>query len=116
MVATGKKVGCFGLTEPNHGSDPGGMETRARKDGDSYVLNGSKTWITNSPIADVFIVWAKDDENVVRPTHTHIETTSLTHITSPVGSRTNRTHRTRTWLDSRIHSREGHAGPGGAQD
>lgn len=65
-LATGKKVGCFGLTEPNHGSDPGGMETRARKDGDSYVLNGSKTWITNSPIADVFIVWAKDDENVIR--------------------------------------------------
>jgi glutaryl-CoA dehydrogenase len=44
------------------------METRARKDGDSYVLNGSKTWITNSPIADVFVVWAKDDENVVRAT------------------------------------------------
>jgi glutaryl-CoA dehydrogenase len=67
-LATGKLVGCFGLTEPNHGSDPGGMETRARKDGDSYVLNGSKTWITNSPIADVFVVWAKDDENVVRAT------------------------------------------------
>jgi len=66
QLATGKLVGCFGLTEPNHGSDPGGMETRARKEGDSYILNGSKTWITNSPIADVFVVWAKDDENVVR--------------------------------------------------
>lgn len=58
-LATGEIVGAFGLTEPNHGSNPGGMETVAREDGDSYVLSGSKTWITNSPIADVFIVWAK---------------------------------------------------------
>jgi len=62
-LAKGNLVGCFGLTEPNHGSDPAGMETRARKDGDSYVLTGTKTWITNSPIADVFVVWAKDDNN-----------------------------------------------------
>lgn len=61
FLATGEKVGCFGLTEPNHGSDPSGMESNAvLKDG-HYVLNGSKTWITNSPIADVFIVWAKLD-------------------------------------------------------
>eukprot|EP00009_Paramoeba_aestuarina_P016361 CAMPEP_0201523290 /NCGR_PEP_ID=MMETSP0161_2-20130828/19278_1 /ASSEMBLY_ACC=CAM_ASM_000251 /TAXON_ID=180227 /ORGANISM="Neoparamoeba aestuarina, Strain SoJaBio B1-5/56/2" /LENGTH=425 /DNA_ID=CAMNT_0047922353 /DNA_START=26 /DNA_END=1303 /DNA_ORIENTATION=- len=65
-LATGELVGCFGLTEPNHGSDPGGMETRATKKGDNYVLNGSKTWISNSPLADVFVVWAKDDEGKVR--------------------------------------------------
>jgi len=65
-LAAGKLIGCFGLTEPNHGSDPGGMETRAKKDGDSYILNGTKTWITNSPIADVFIVWAKDDNGDIR--------------------------------------------------
>jgi glutaryl-CoA dehydrogenase len=64
-LATGKMIGAFGLTEPNHGSNPGGMETRARKDGDSYILNGTKTWITNSPHAHVFVVWAKDDEGVI---------------------------------------------------
>jgi len=61
-LAKGELVGCFGLTEPNHGSDPSGMETRARKKGKSYILNGSKTWITNSPIADVMIVWARNAE------------------------------------------------------
>ncbi len=58
-LASGEKVGCFGLTEPNHGSDPGHMETRATRVNDGYLLNGAKTWITNSPIADVFVVWAK---------------------------------------------------------
>ncbi|KAI8053434.1 glutaryl-CoA dehydrogenase mitochondrial precursor [Syncephalis plumigaleata] len=58
-LASGAKVGCFGLTEPNHGSDPGSMETVARRGDGVYILNGSKTWITNSPIADVFVVWAK---------------------------------------------------------
>jgi glutaryl-CoA dehydrogenase len=58
-LATGEWVGCFGLTEPDHGSDPGGMETRATKVSDGWHLHGSKMWITNSPIADVFIVWAK---------------------------------------------------------
>lgn len=62
LIAKGKIVGCFGLTEPNHGSDPAGMETTAKKVNGHYVLNGSKTWITNSPIADVFIVWAKNLE------------------------------------------------------
>lgn len=65
-LGAGELVGCFGLTEPNHGSDPGGMETKATKKGDNFVLNGSKTWISNSPIADVFIVWAKDDNNDIR--------------------------------------------------
>ncbi|OWZ24597.1 Acyl-CoA dehydrogenase [Phytophthora megakarya] len=65
-LATGELIGCFGLTEPNHGSDPGSMETRAKLKGDKYVLNGSKNWITNAPIADVFLVWAKDDEGDIR--------------------------------------------------
>jgi glutaryl-CoA dehydrogenase len=59
-LGAGEAVGCFGLTEPEHGSDPSSMETRAERDGDSYVLNGAKTWITNSPIADVAVVWARD--------------------------------------------------------
>jgi glutaryl-CoA dehydrogenase len=62
-LATGEWIGCFGLTEPNHGSDPGSMVTRARKVDDGYALTGSKMWITNSPIADVFVVWAKLDED-----------------------------------------------------
>jgi glutaryl-CoA dehydrogenase len=65
-LATGEIVGCFGLTEPNHGSDPGSMEARARKDRGGYVLSGEKTWITNSPIADVAVVWAKDDAGEIR--------------------------------------------------
>ena len=65
-LAKGELLGCFGLTEPNHGSDPGGMLTRLTKRGQDYVLNGSKMWITNSSIADLAIVWAKDDEGTVR--------------------------------------------------
>jgi len=61
-MAAGKLIGCFGLTEPDHGSDPGGMKTRARRDGDHYVLNGSKMWITNGTTADVAVVWAKVDD------------------------------------------------------
>src|SRR3954466_13244902 len=60
-LATGEFVGCFGLTEPDSGSDPGSMRTRAEKDGNGYRLTGTKMWITNSPIADVFVVWAKSD-------------------------------------------------------
>jgi glutaryl-CoA dehydrogenase len=63
-LATGEWVGCFGLTEPDHGSDPGSMVTRATKDGAGYRLNGAKTWITNSPIADVAVVWAKLDGDI----------------------------------------------------
>jgi glutaryl-CoA dehydrogenase len=65
-LASGEWVGCFGLTEPNHGSDPGGMLTRAKKTNSGYLLTGAKMWITNSPIADVFVVWAKDDGGVIR--------------------------------------------------
>ncbi len=65
-LATGEAVGAFGLTEPNHGSDPGSMEARARKTSAGLVLRGEKTWITNSPIADVFVVWAKDDAGKIR--------------------------------------------------
>ncbi len=60
-LASGQLIGCFGLTEPDAGSDPAGMKTVARKDGDGYVLNGTKTWISNSPFADVFVVWAKSE-------------------------------------------------------
>ena len=60
-LASGKLIGCFGLTEPDAGSDPARMKTTARKDGDGYVLNGSKTWISNAPFADVFVVWAKSE-------------------------------------------------------
>ena len=65
-LATGEYIGCFGLTEPDHGSDPGGMKTRAHAADGGYVLKGSKMWISNAPIADVFVVWAKDDEGVIR--------------------------------------------------
>lgn len=65
-LATGEWIGCFGLTEPDHGSDPGSMITRARKVDGGYSLTGSKMWITNSPMADVFVVWAKDDEESIR--------------------------------------------------
>ena len=65
-LATGESIGCFGLTEPNHGSDPGSMVTRAKKVPGGYSLSGAKMWISNSPIADVFVVWAKDDEGSIR--------------------------------------------------
>eukprot|EP01038_Epipyxis_sp_PR26KG_P001376 gene1376-1920_t len=65
-LASGEWIGCFGLTEPNHGSDPGAMITRARKVDGGYSLTGAKMWITNSPIADVFVVWGKDDAGDIR--------------------------------------------------
>jgi len=64
QLASGKLIGCFGLTEPNHGSDPASMETRAKKVDGGYILQGNKMWITNSPIADVFVVWAKLDGEI----------------------------------------------------
>nr|WP_030503552.1 acyl-CoA dehydrogenase family protein [Micromonospora purpureochromogenes] len=63
-MAAGEAIGCFGLTEPDHGSDPASMTTRARRDGDDWILNGSKLWITNAPIADVGVIWARTDEGV----------------------------------------------------
>ena len=65
-LATGELVGCFGLTEPDHGSDAGGMKSRARKVDGGYLLKGAKMWISNSPIADLMVIWAKDDEGKVR--------------------------------------------------
>ena len=65
-MAKGNLIGCFGLTEPDAGSDPGSMKTYAKKSKDGYILNGSKTWITNSPIADVLIIWAKDEQGILR--------------------------------------------------
>ena len=64
-LAKGNLIGCFGLTEPDHGSDPSGMKTKATLKGDHYILNGSKNWITNSPIADLFVIWAKDDGGTI---------------------------------------------------
>jgi glutaryl-CoA dehydrogenase len=66
QLATGELIGCFGLTEPDHGSDAGGLTTRAKSVRGGYELTGSKTWITNAPIADIFIVWAKTDDDVIR--------------------------------------------------
>ncbi len=65
-MARGDSIGCFGLTEPDHGSDPASMVTRARKVAGGYKMSGAKTWITNSPIADVFVVWAKTDDDIIR--------------------------------------------------
>lgn len=65
-MATGEWIGCFGLTEPNHGSDPGAMDTRAKSTKDGFILKGTKMWITNSPIADVFVVWAKNDAGRIK--------------------------------------------------
>src|SRR6202044_2686306 len=67
LLQQGKAIGCFGLTEPDFGSNPGGMRTRARKDGDSYILNGEKMWITSGSIADVAVIWAKVEEPGVSP-------------------------------------------------
>lgn len=65
-LGTGELIGCFGLTEPDHGSNPSGMLSRITEDGDDYILNGAKMWITNSPVSDLAVVWAKDDQNDIR--------------------------------------------------
>jgi glutaryl-CoA dehydrogenase len=65
-LGSGELIGCFGLTEPDHGSNPGGMVTNIKDDGDAYILNGAKMWITNSPVADIAVVWAKDEEGKIR--------------------------------------------------
>ena len=66
-LASGEWIGCFGLTEPDHGSDPGGMKTRAKSVDGGYSVTGAKMWITNSPLADVLVVWAKTDDDVLPP-------------------------------------------------
>jgi glutaryl-CoA dehydrogenase len=63
-MATGDAIGCFGLTEPDHGSDPGSMRTRARRDGDDWILHGGKMWITNAPVADIAVIWARLDDGI----------------------------------------------------
>jgi glutaryl-CoA dehydrogenase len=65
-LASGELTGCFGLTEPDHGSDPGSMTTRARQTDNGFILNGNKAWITHAPVADLFVIWAKDDADIVR--------------------------------------------------
>ena len=91
-LANGSQIGCFGLTEPDSGSDAGSMRTRAVLDGNSYVINGSKTWITNSPVADVMIVWAKEDDTtsgfVLDRTMHGIETPEIKNKMSLVSSMT----------------------------
>src|SRR5690606_24337875 len=65
-LATGEMMGCFGLTEPDHGSDPGGMVTRFKDKGDHYLLKGTKLWISNAPFADIAVIWAKDEGDRIR--------------------------------------------------
>ncbi|WP_151524058.1 acyl-CoA dehydrogenase family protein [Serinicoccus kebangsaanensis] len=82
-MAAGERIGCFGLTEPDHGSDPASMTTRARQDGSDWILDGTKTWITNAPVADVAVVWARTDDGVrgfVVPTGTAgVQTPTISH-------------------------------------
>ena len=80
-LATGETIGCFGLTEPDAGSNPGGMRTNAVDKGSHFLLNGSKTWITNSPHAEVFIIWAKDEKGDIRGYV--LERSSMPGITTP---------------------------------
>ena len=79
-LASGEYIGCFGLTEPNSGSDPASMVTNAKDKGDHYLLNGSKTWITNSPHADVFVVWGKDENKDIRG---YVLTKDMKGLTAP---------------------------------
>jgi len=82
-LAAGEAVGCFGLTEPGHGSNPAGMETTARADGDGYVLEGAKTWITNAPIADVALVWARDRSAAEAPVRGFLVETDREGVETP---------------------------------
>ncbi len=83
-MAAGKMIGCFGLTEPDSGSDPASMKTRARKDGDDYVLSGTKMWITNSPVADVAVVWAKLEEGDASTIHGFIVERGMKGFETPL--------------------------------
>ena len=92
-MAAGEAIGCFGLTEPDAGSDPGSMRTRARRVGADWVLNGTKMWITNGSMADVAIVWAQTDEGIrgfVVPTATPGFATQDIHISCPCAPRSRR--------------------------
>ncbi len=80
-MATGEWIGCFGLTEPDHGSDPGSMVTRARKTSGGFVLHGTKMWITNAPAADVFLIWAEDDEGVI---HGYLLEKGMKGLSAPI--------------------------------
>jgi len=82
-MGTGEKIGCFGLTEPNHGSNPSRMETSAEAEDDGYVLNGTKTWITNSPLADVAVVWAKDRSSPDNPVRGFLVETDRDGVETP---------------------------------
>jgi glutaryl-CoA dehydrogenase len=77
-LASGEFIVCFGLTEPDHGSNPAGMVTNIRKDGNHYILNGAKMWITNSPISDVAVVWAKDENGDIRGLTVDMDTKGVT--------------------------------------
>jgi glutaryl-CoA dehydrogenase len=81
-LGRGEAIGCFGLTEPEHGSDPAGMETRAERDGDGYRLQGSKTWITNAPVADVAVVWARDTSSEGKPVRGFLVETDRDGVTT----------------------------------
>jgi alkylation response protein AidB-like acyl-CoA dehydrogenase len=82
-LGAGEKVGCFGLTEPNHGSNPSAMETHAEAEADGYVLNGTKTWITNSPLADVALVWARDRSDPDEPVRGFLVETDRDGVETP---------------------------------
>jgi len=82
-MGRGEKIGCFGLTEPSHGSNPSGMETHAEADADGYVLNGAKTWITNSPLADVALVWARDRSDPDEPVRGFLVETDRDGVETP---------------------------------
>jgi glutaryl-CoA dehydrogenase len=81
-LGRGEAIGCFGLTEPEHGSDPASMETRAERDGDGYRLQGSKTWITNAPVADVAVVWARDTSSEGKPVRGFLVETDRDGVTT----------------------------------
>jgi len=118
-LASGDAVGCFGLTEPEHGSDPAAMETAARREGDGYRLSGSKTWITNAPIADVALVWARDDGGagsvrgfLVETDQDGVETPELSGKLSMRASSTGQIHLSNAWVPAEnVLDVEGMKGP-----
>jgi len=119
-LATGDLVGCFGLTEPEHGSNPAGMETRAERDGDGYRLNGAKTWITNAPIADIAVVWARVDGGegsvrgfVVETDSDGVTTSSINDKLSMRASSTGEIHLDDAWVpgENILPGVEGMKGP-----